>query len=155
MRRRQAFLALAAFGLAAFAACGGRKDPILALVDDLEAAAEDKDAEGIRDRLAEGFRGQGGVNRAEAHALARRYFAAYETIDLQVYDVSVQRSGDGAADVRFRVEFSGRARSIGGLDGFLPPDAMYRFDLHVVDQGGAWKVGRAGWETDAAPPAEP
>jgi len=150
MRLTRTTLALAAAVLAVLSGCRSAKDPILALVDDLEAAAEDRKAEGIRDRLAEGFRGQGGINRAEAYAMLRRYFAAYETIDLQVYDVSVERS-DGAADVRFRVEFSGHARSIGGLDGLLPPGAAYRFDLHVVEQGGAWKVDRADWETVAQP----
>jgi hypothetical protein len=154
MRLSRTTLAGFAVALVALAGCGARKDPVLALVDDLEAAAEDKSADGIRDRLADGFRGQDRQNRAETYATLRRYFAAYETIELEVYDVSVQRS-DGAADVRFRVLFSGHARSIGGLDGFLPPGAAYRFDLHVIDQGGTWKVDRAAWETDAPPPAEP
>jgi len=150
MRLPRTSLAVVASVLVVLAGCGSRKDPIVALVDDLEAAAEDKSADRIRDRLAEGFHGQGGIDRAEAYATLRRYFAAYETIDLEVYDVSVQR-GDGSADVRFRVEFSGHARSIGGLDGLLPPGAAYRFGLHLVEQGGAWKVDRADWETVAQP----
>jgi len=132
--------------------CGTKADPVQALVEDLEEAAEDKSADGIRDRLTDDFRGQGGVNRAEATAQLRRYFAAYEKVEIEVYDVSVQR-GDGAADVAFRVEFSGDALSVGGLGGLLPPGAAYRFDLHVVERAGAWKVQRAAWEA-LAPPAE-
>jgi hypothetical protein len=130
--------------------CGARKDPVQALVDDLEAAAEDKSADGIRERLADDFRGQGGINRAEAVSTIRRYLAGYEKVQIEVYDVKVQR-GDGSADVTFRVEFSGHPLSIGGLAGLLPPGAAYRFDLHVVDQGGTWKVQRAAWESVAPP----
>ena len=153
MDRTRTTFALAALALSLIAACGARKDPVLALLDDLEAAAEDKDAEAIRDHLAEDFGGQGGIGRAEAYAQMRRYFAAYETIGLDVYDVSVRR-GEGGADVTFRVELSGRARSIGGLDGLLPPGALYRFDLHVVERPGGWKIQRAGWEETTTPSPE-
>ena len=132
--------------------CRGTKDPVQALIDDLVAAAEDKSAERIGERLAGDFRGQNGMGRADAVATIRRYLAGYEKVDLEVYDVSIQRS-DGAADVSFRAEFSGSALSIGGLSGLLPPEALYRFDLHVVEQGGVWKVQRAAWE-EVAPPSD-
>jgi hypothetical protein len=139
------------------AGCGARKDPVLALIDELEAAVEDKSADKVRELVANDFRGQGGINRAEAIALLRGYLAGYEKVQAEVYDVTVQRSG-GSADVKFRVEFSGQALRIGGLSGLLPPGAAYRFDLHVVERDGAWKVQRAGWEAVAppadAPPAE-
>ena len=142
--------ALLAATFVALTACGAKKDPVQALMDDLEAAVEERNADAIRERLAEDFRGQGGVNRAEAVSMIRRYLAGYEKVDVEVYDLQVQR-GDGSADATFRVEFSGHARSIGGLDGLLPPGAAYRFDLHVVEQAGAWKVQRAGWEALATP----
>ena len=150
---RATALALAVPLAAALAAgCGGKKDPVQALIDDLVDAAEDKSAERIGQRLAEDFRGQNGMGRADAVATVRRYLAGYEKVDLEVYDVSIQRA-EGAADVSFRAEFSGRALSIGGLGGLLPPEAMYRFDLHLVEQGGTWKVERAAWE-EAAPPSD-
>jgi hypothetical protein len=132
--------------------CGARKDPVQALVDNLEAAAEDKNADGIRERLADDFRGQGGIDRAESVSMIRRYLAGYETVELEIYDFSVQR-GAGSADVKFGVDFSGHPLNIGGLAGLLPPDAAYRFDLHVVEQAGAWKVQRAAWEAIAPPDA--
>lgn len=131
--------------------CGGRKDPVQSLIDDLVEAAEDKSAERIGERLADDFRGQNGMGRADAVAAIRRYLAGYETVDLEVYDVSIQRA-DGAAEVSFRAEFSGRALSIGGLGGLLPPEALYRFDLRVADLGGTWKVRNAAWE-EVAPPS--
>jgi hypothetical protein len=150
MRLSRTELSVLVAALVALVGCGARKDPVQALVDGLEAAAEDKSADGIRERLADDFRGQGGINGAEAVSLIRRYLAGYEKVDLEVYDVKVQR-GDGSADVTFRVEFSGHPLSIGGLDGLLPPGAAYRFDLHAVEQAGAWKVQRAAWESVAPP----
>jgi hypothetical protein len=44
------------------------------------------------------------------------------------------------------VEFSGQARKAFGLEGLLPPSAVYRFDLEVADEGGTWRVRRAAWE---------
>jgi hypothetical protein len=142
---------LASLAVAAvLAACGAKKDPVQGLIDDLEEAAERKDAEGIGSRLADDFRGQNGMGRADAVATIRRYLAGYEKVSLEVYDVNVRR-GDGSADASFSAEFSGRALSIGGLGGLLPPEALYRFDLHVVEQGGTWKVQRAAWEEVASP----
>jgi hypothetical protein len=132
--------------------CGSRKDPVQALVDDLEAAVEARNADGVRERLADDFRGQGGINRAEAVSMIRRYLAGYEKVEVEVYDLDVQR-GEGSADVKFRIEFSGHALSFGGLAGLLPPGAAYRFDLHVVEQAGGYKVQRAAWDA-VAPPAE-
>jgi hypothetical protein len=130
--------------------CGAGKDPVQALVDDLEAAAEDKSADRFRDLLTDDFKGQGGISRAKAAAQLRRYFAAYEKVALEVYDLSVQRA-DGSADVAFRVEFSGEPLRIGGLAGLLPPGASYRFDLHLVQQPRGFKVQRAAWEAMAPP----
>jgi len=141
---------LLAAAVVAQAGCGARKEPVQALVDDLEAAAEDRNADRFRDLLADDFKGQGGVGRAEATAELRRYFAAYEKVAIEVYDLSVKRA-DGSADVSFRVEFSGKPLQIGGLAGLLPPGAAYRFDLHVVEQPGNWKVQRAAWESVPLP----
>jgi hypothetical protein len=153
MRLSRAALAAGISLAAALASgCGGGKDPVQALIDDLVEAGEDKSAERIGERLADDFRGQNGMGRADAVATVRRYLAGYEKVDLEVYDVKVQRA-DGAADVSFRAEFSGRALSIGGLGGLLPPEALYRFDLRVAEEGGTWKVKTAAWE-EVAPPSD-
>ena len=67
-----------------------------------------------------------------------------------MYGVEAEREG-ATARVRCVVEFSGQARKAFGLEGLLPPSAAYRFDLEVADEGGAWRVRRAGWETVEGP----
>ena len=144
-------LAAAAVVVALLAACGGPpKDPVEALLVELEKAAEARDADRFAERLSSGFEGQGSIDRAEAVAQLRRYFAAYETVAIDVYGVEAEREG-ATARVRCVVEFSGQARKAFGLEGLLPPSAAYRFDLEVADEGGAWRVRRAGWETVEGP----
>jgi hypothetical protein len=139
------FILLVLFA-AAGAACRGASDPVLDLIDSLRRAAENRDAQAIADRLADDFKGNGTVDKAEAAATLHRYFAAYESVRLAVYDTSVPRRTDSDADVTFRAEFNGSARRIGGLDGFLPPSAVERFDLRLVRRGSEWKVASAEWK---------
>lgn len=128
-------------------ACSGTpEDPIEELQSELELAAEDRDVERFGARISESFEGPRGLTRADALASLRRYFAAYESVDLEVYGAEVER-GDSSAGVRCVVEFAGRARQIGGLKGLLPPAAVYRFELEVADEGGVWRVQQATWET--------
>lgn len=129
----------------AVAGCRAQPDPVLALVEALRAAAEDRDAQAISAHLADDFKGNASVDKAEAAATLRRYFAAYESVHLAVYDVQVSRRTDADADVSFRAEFTGSARRLGGLDGFLPPSAVERFDLHLVRRGSEWKAASAEW----------
>jgi hypothetical protein len=129
----------------ALSGCRSAADPVLAVVDSLRTAAEDRDAQKMADQLSDDFKGNGTVDKAEAAATLRRYFAAYESVHLLVYDVAVPRRTDGEADVSFRVEFKGSARRIGGLDGFLPPSAVERFDLRLARRGSDWKVIAADW----------
>lgn len=140
--RRALPLAVVALALSG---CRSAPDPVLALVDSLRTAAEDRDAQKVADRLSDDFKGNGTVDKAEAAATLRRYFAAYESVHLVVYDVAVPRRTDGEADVSFRVEFKGSARRIGGLDGFLPPSAVEGFDLRLARRGSDWKVIAAEW----------
>ena len=125
-------------------------DPIEALLAELEAAAEARDAERFGERLAPAFQGGSGLGRPEALAQLKRYFAAYESVGIEVYGVESDRDGR-AARVRCVVEFSGEARKAFGLEGLLPPSAVYRFDLDVAQEGGSWKVRAATWEQAEAP----
>ena len=129
----------------AFGGCRSQPDPVLALVESLRVAAEDRDAQAIADRLSEDFKGNGTVDRAEAASSLRRYFAAYESVHLAVYEVAVARRTETEAEVRFRAEFNGAARRIGGLDGFLPPSAVELFQLRLARRATDWKVAAAEW----------
>jgi hypothetical protein len=85
----------------------------------------------------------------EALLQAKRYLAAYESVAIDVYGVEAEREAESAR-VRCVVEFSGRARQAFGLEGLLPPSAVYRFDRDVADEDGTWRVRGPTWT-----PAEP
>jgi hypothetical protein len=147
--RVRAFVALL-LSVAALPACSRTPaDPVPALLAELEAAAEARDADRFGERLAPAFRGGDGLDRTAALALLKRDFAAYESVAIDVYGIETERDG-ASARVRCVVEFSGRARQAFGLEGLLPPSAVYRFELDVADEGGGWRVRGATWE-----PAEP
>ena len=147
---RAAWLVLAVLGTcAALVTCGAKKDPIEALLADIEEAAEDRDAQGVVDHLAPEFVGMGRIGRADALVSLRRYFAAYESVNLTIYGVEIDRDEDASeGHVRFQVDFDGRPLKIGALSGFLPPSAMYRFDLQVRAEEGkeSWLVSGGTWE---------
>jgi hypothetical protein len=126
------------------------KDPVLALLAELEAAADARDADRFAARLAPDFQAAHGLGRTEAVAQLRRYFAAYESVAVNVYGVEAERDGD-AAHVSCVVEFSGQARKTFGLDGLLPPSAVYRFELDATGEGGAWRIRGAEWAPAEVP----
>ena len=142
---------LLAVGLALAVGCSRvPADPVEALLAELEAAAEARDADRFGERLAMSFRGGQELGRLEALAQLKRYFAAYESVAIEVYGVEADRDGQ-AARVRCVVEFSGEARKAFGLQGLLPPSAVYRFALDVAEEDGAWRVRGATWEPAEAP----
>jgi hypothetical protein len=126
--------------------CGENRDPGRQSLDRLVSAAKARNAGEFVASLAPDFQAADGSGRADAEAMLRRYFAAYERLDVRISDVSVERAAD-AARVRFRADLSGKPRSIGGLDGLLPARSAYRFDLRLSPgEGGRWLVTWAMWE---------
>ena len=67
-------------------------------LDRLVAAAKDRDAGDFVESLAPDFNAADGTGRADAEATVRRYFAAYDSLDVRISDVSVERAA-GAARV--------------------------------------------------------
>jgi hypothetical protein len=144
----QRFLAVAALAalVATVLGCGEKSDPVRQALDRLVAAAKEREAGDFVQSLAPDFRADDGTGRADAEATLRRYFAAYESLDVRMSDVSIERAAD-AARVRFRADLSGKPRSIGGLEGLLPATSAYRFDLRLSPgEGGRWLVTWASWE---------
>jgi hypothetical protein len=123
------------------------------LIDDLRAAAEDRNADAIVLRLNGDFRGTGGTDRAAALEMLKQYFTAYQTLRVDVSDVEITRQSSRIADVRCRVEFRGTARRVAGLDALLPPTAAYRVELHVIwPMTPDWMVQTAEWQPIEAKP---
>ena len=97
---------------------------MLALVESLRASAGDRDAQAIADRLSDDFKGNGTVDKAEAAATLRRYFAAYESVHLLVYDVAVPAAHGGRSGRQLPGRVQGSARRIRRPRRIPPPSAV-------------------------------
>jgi hypothetical protein len=140
-------VALSIGGLLLLLAAGCREeaDPVRATLDRIRKAAEARDAAGVVENLTADFRDDAGGGAAEVSEALRRYFAAYEILNLQMRDLTIERA-EQAARARFRVAFSGQPQKIGGLDGLLPSASTYKFDVRLVPDGKRWRVAWAAWE---------
>jgi hypothetical protein len=127
------------------AGCGEKADPVRSTLDRIRKAAEARDAAGVVENLTPDFRDDAGGGAGEVSEALRRSFAAYEIINLRMRDLTIERAAE-AARARFRVELSGQPRKIGGLDGLLPSQSTYTFDVRLVPDGKRWKVAWAAWE---------
>jgi len=129
------------------AACGGSpRDPAQRLIDDISKAAENRDPTAVGERLSEDFQGEGGVSKAETIAMVRQYLGGYDRVNVDVFDL--QRGEAGR--VKFRVEFAGKPKEIGGLAALLPSTAVYEFELEFASEGKDLMVRRASWRPWAA-----
>ena len=118
------------------------KDPVVATIDEVTEAAEDRDADEVMRYLASSYAG-----RSEVEETLRRYFFAYRTIDVSVQQLESNHSSDSGA-ATFRVDFLGVPKEIGGLDQIMPRTAVYRFDLDFIVEGGQWKISAAEWRQE-------
>jgi len=127
------------------AACGKSSDPVRDCLDGVARAAHNRDSGALFDRVTADFQSGEGSSRADAESLVRRYFAAYEILDVTISGLSIERS-ENAARARFRVQLAGQPRKLGGLDGLFPRSSVYDFDLRLVPDGSEWKVAWASWQ---------
>jgi len=130
--------------VAASFACAKPTDPVRATIDAVVKAANARDADALLARVALDFEAADGTGRNEVEARLKGYFAAYETLHVEVSDVQIER-GEAAARVRLRADMTGQPRSVGGFGGLLPSAAKYDFDLRLVREGNEWKLAFAGW----------
>jgi hypothetical protein len=131
--------------VAAAIACRGAGDPAADRVRSLARAAGHRDAGAIVAALSPSFEGSFGMGRADVDAELRRLFAAYASVTVSVSDLATERYPEFTL-ARFRVEFRGAVRRIGGLEGILPSSARYRFELRLVPEGREYRVASAHWE---------
>ncbi len=128
--------------LASIIACSN-KDPLNLLLEDLEEAAENRNVDAFKKRLATDFIANDEISREESLALLRRYFLAYERITVDVTNVERSKTGNR---VSFQVSFSGNVNAAFNLQNLLPSTASYHFDLRLVQEGGSLKVQKAFWK---------
>lgn len=144
-RLRRALLAGLALALPFLACRREAGDPVRDTLDRIVRAANKRDAAAVVANLADSYRDAEGQSPADVSGLLRRYFAAYEILDVRVSSVEIERAPE-AARVRFRAELSGQPAKLGGLDRFLPSSSRYDFDVRLAPDGGRWKVAWASWQ---------
>lgn len=146
--RRANSLALAA--ILALAGCGSSgtpEDEIRALVDAAELAAEERDAADLRDLVADDYRDARGRTASDIRGILHGYLIAHQSIRLMTRIDSIELQGTELARLQLTVGMLGReAESDSNWD--LAGD-IYRFDLRLArDDGGEWRVIRAGWQAN-------
>ncbi|HSS44788.1 MAG TPA: hypothetical protein VLO07_05535 [Thermoanaerobaculia bacterium] len=129
-------------------ACGEKGDPVLQTLDEIVKRTHARDTQAVLQNLTADFRDESGQDRSETEATIRRYFAAYESLNVTLRDVAIERAPN-AAHASFRAEISGQPRKIGGLEGLLPRSSTYRFDLRLVPEEGKWKIAWASWQEES------
>jgi hypothetical protein len=145
LRLRRALLAALALAGLCLACRREETDPVRDTLDRIVKAANKRDAAGVVANLAESYRDAEGQAPAGVSGILRRYFAAYEILDVKISGLEIERAPE-AARARFRAEMSGQPAKLGGLDRLLPSSSRYDFDVRLVPDGGRWKVAWAGWQ---------
>jgi hypothetical protein len=120
------------------AACAN-EDPIARVVADVAGAAEDRDAGEVMEHLSPSYE-----RRAEVETTLRRYFFAYDTMDIRVRNLQSTVSG-AQAFVTFDADLLGTPKTIGGMDQYLPRSSTCRFELVMREESGEWKITSANW----------
>ena len=147
MRRRlvpMVLLVLGLLGLLGLSACGPSKDPVRALLDEAEEAAEDRDAQAVADLLAPDL-AAGGMDKAALAGTLRQYFAAYQALDVSLSDIkSVQRAG--SARVTFTARLTGVPQTFGGVGDLVPKNAAYDFELVLREAPDGWLISQISWQ---------
>ncbi len=147
------------FGPVAPACRKAPSDPVQALVERAVAAAEERDVEALEACLDPAFRGAGRLDKAASLNEARRWFFTYQSLDLELADLLIERPAEGRARASFRVVLSGRPKEIAGLADVLPRSAVYAFEVEMArDADGQWRFTSAAWrdaEGEAPPAPQP
>jgi hypothetical protein len=120
-------------------------DPVVGVLDEIAEAARARDAEAVLARLSPGFAANGAMTRDEIGNELRRSFALYESLEVGLVDVQVERTTPTTAVARFRASLAGKPKKVGGLAGLLPESERLRFEVSLADQDG-WRVSGASWE---------
>lgn len=134
-----------ALGVFVIVGCGGG-DPgaeVRETIDAAEQAAESRDLGFYRDLIAEGYRDTHGNDREQVLGLLRGIFIAHSSLEIVSRIDEVAVHGADAARVTLSAGLVARRAGeslLGGVDGDL-----YRFELELVNERGAWHVIGASW----------
>lgn len=122
------------------------EDEIRALVDAAELLAEERDASGLRDLIADDYGDANGRSAADIRTILHGYLIAHPSISLLTRIDSIELEGSEMASVAVTVGMLGR-EAAGQSDWSLAGD-IYRFDLRLARDDDEWRMIRAGWQQD-------
>lgn len=128
------------------AGCGESSAPeeeIRALVDEAEAAAEERDASALRDLVADDYQDPVGRDAGDIRSYLHGYLLMHPSLNLITRIDSIELEGTEQARVAVTVGMLGR--TAGDDAGWDLAGDVYRLDLRLArDDGGDWRVIRAG-----------
>lgn len=133
----------------ALAACsrdaGSPETEIRALVAQAQTAAEERKVGDLRALIADDYTDAHGYDRKTVENLIRLHVLRNQSIHLFTRIGAIAFPQPDRATVRVAAAMAGRpVASAGELVGVNAD--LYRFDLNLIRQGGAWRVERAAWE---------
>jgi len=118
--------------LVACAARSSDEELVRSVIDDMENAAEARDASDVLDLVADDYEDAQGFNRTQLRNFLRGYFLAHPKIELLVNIESLEFPADGLAQAEISVT------SLAPND----PD-LARLKVEFRREGSDWKVRRA------------
>ena len=145
MMKRAAALA-ACLMAAAAVSCGARsdRDSIAAVLEDMAARVENRDAAGLVAHLADDYLDFEGRDRARTQAMVEEYLGRYRGVKAKILAARITLGGEGEASVELDVAlYSGVAAALRKAVGFSGEN--YRFSCSFRRHG-QWRVSKARWE---------
>jgi ketosteroid isomerase-like protein len=146
-RMKQPLVLAAILAIACLSAsCRARsdKDAVAAVLDDMAARVEDRDAAGLVAHLAEDYADFEGRDRIATQTMAEEYFRRYRGIKTKVLSSRIAMAAAGKATAEMDVSlYSGVAAALRKAVGFSGEN--YRVSC-VLRKEGRWRVSEARWE---------
>ena len=117
---------------------------IAAVIADMAARVEKKDARGLVAHLAGDYRDAEGRDRVQTEAMAEEYFSRYRGIKIKVLSSRIAMGETGAATAEIDVSlYSGVASALRKVVGFSGEN--YRVAC-AFRKGREWRVSESRWE---------
>ena len=145
--RTACLLAAALLSAAAWQSCRARsdKDAVAAVLEDMAARVENKDAAGLLAHLAGNYMDFEGRDRAATQAMAEEYFRRYRGIQIKMLSSRIAMGEGGRATAEIDVSlYSGIGAALRKAVGFSGEN--YRVAC-VLRREGEWRFSEAGWES--------
>ena len=124
---------------------GSPDQQIRALVAQAQTAAEARDLGELRGLIAEDYRDGQGNDQKAVENLLRFYLLRNQSVHLFTRIRDLQVTSPDQATLSVAAAMAGRAITNPGELAGLNAN-LYRFDLELIRQAGAWRVRGASWE---------